>query len=109
MLAEDRGEIKKICDVTSQMCRNVRHTATVNFCTVPCHTCQQEEYIIRRWGIPDLVDISISYRNWDFSLLPSVVLEEGVLMWNKTTFTYVLPNSNTCQQCTSRDNISGSR
>ena len=68
-------------------------TQQLNFRTVPCRICQQEQYIIRRWGITDLVDSSISYREWDFSLFPSVVLEEDVLMWNKTTFTCVLPSS----------------
>jgi len=55
--------------------------------------CQQEQYIIRRWGITDLVDSSISYRDWDFSFLPSVVLEVDVLMWNRTTFSCVLLSS----------------
>lgn len=93
MSAGGGGEIKTIFDVISQMCSNVRHTATVNFRTVPCRTCQQEQYIIRRWGTPDLVDSSISYRDWDFSLLPSVVLGEDVLMWNNTAFICVLHNS----------------
>jgi hypothetical protein len=66
-------------------------TQQLNFRTVPCRLRQQKQDIIRRWGITDLVDSSISYRDWYISLLPPVVLEEDILMWNKTAF--ILPNS----------------
>ena len=54
--AEGGMKLKRYSMLISQVCLNVRHTATVNFRTVPCRVCQQEQNIIRRWGTPDLVD-----------------------------------------------------
>ena len=59
MSAEGGGEIKTICDVTSQLCRNVRHTATnLSYSTVSYEGCPESiqpfwisrEQVAWQWG-----------------------------------------------------------